>query len=68
MIHAKNGRGGSAKAQVQKAREEIQSKLANVNQLEEKVESWVKQNPLLGISLALALGVGIGLLVKRKLL
>ena len=68
MIHAKNGRGRTTKASLDQARQKVEDQLANVEQIEKKVHSWVKQNPTLGIALALGLGMGIGLLVKRKLL
>jgi len=64
MIHAKNGR--TAVQKVEATGSPMARRMPAWDRTEQRVETWIKQNPVLGLGLALVVGAGIGFLLKRR--
>ncbi|HWL08569.1 MAG TPA: hypothetical protein VNQ76_09200 [Planctomicrobium sp.] len=65
MIHTKNGRHNTRVA-VEQPAASMPSQQDTVRRMEHEVGQWIRQNPLIGVSLAVLAGVGLGLLLKRR--
>jgi ElaB/YqjD/DUF883 family membrane-anchored ribosome-binding protein len=65
MIQAKNGKQTVSETASQ-TRRMLESRLSEAQRLEHEVGQWIKQNPMIGLSLAVAVGIGLGLLLKRR--